>query len=46
MWKRVMFGVLGVLAIQESYTIWQKSRFVYFCIEYCNCLQHVNELDR
>ena len=25
----MMFGVQDVLTIQESYTIWQKTRFVY-----------------
>ena len=43
----MVFGVQNVVIVQESYTIWQRSMFVYtlFCIEY-KCLQTLNGLDR
>ena len=43
----MVFGVLKVVIVQKSYTIWQKNKYVYslFCIEY-RCLQTFNGLDR
>jgi hypothetical protein len=42
-----VFGVLRVVTVQESHTIWQKSMFLYSlcCIEY-GCLQTRNGLDK
>ena len=42
----MVVGVLRIVIVQESYTIWQKNMFVYLlcCIEY-KCLQTLNGLD-
>ena len=45
MWRCMVVGELEIVTIQESYTLWQKSRYVYsLCSIEDRCLQTVNGL--